>query len=61
MIAAFDPDHVPEAEFLSAVLGYFDDPSVGYVQAAQAYYNQAASFIARGRRRRPTSTTPRSR
>ena len=48
VIAAFDPDHVPEAEFLSAVLGYFDDPSVGYVQAAQAYYNQAASFIARG-------------
>jgi cellulose synthase (UDP-forming) len=30
------------------VLGYFEDPSVGYVQAAQAYYNQGASFIARG-------------
>jgi cellulose synthase (UDP-forming) len=48
LIAAFDPDHVPDASFLSEVLGYFSDPHVGYVQAAQAYYNQAASFIARG-------------
>jgi cellulose synthase (UDP-forming) len=48
IIAAFDPDHVPEPTFLSEVLGYFNDPHVGYVQAAQAYYNQEASFIARG-------------
>jgi cellulose synthase/poly-beta-1,6-N-acetylglucosamine synthase-like glycosyltransferase len=48
IIAAFDPDHVPEPSFLSEVLGYFNDPQVGYVQAAQAYYNQEASFIARG-------------
>src|SRR5947207_5725317 len=48
IIAAFDPDHVPEPAFLSEVLGYFNDPQVGYVQAAQAYYNQQASFIARG-------------
>jgi cellulose synthase (UDP-forming) len=48
IITAFDPDHVPRADFLSKALGYFDDPSVGYVQAAQAYYNQKASFIARG-------------
>jgi cellulose synthase (UDP-forming) len=48
IIAAFDPDHVPDASFLSSVLGYFEDPGVGYVQAAQAYYNQGASFIARG-------------
>lgn len=48
IIAAFDPDHVPVAGFLSTVLGYFDDPKVGYVQAAQAYYNQKANFIARG-------------
>ena len=48
IIAAFDPDHVPEPSFLSAVLGYFNDAQVGYVQAAQAYYNQHASFIARG-------------
>jgi cellulose synthase (UDP-forming) len=30
------------------VLGYFHDPHVGYIQIAQAYYNQHASFIARG-------------
>ncbi len=48
IIAAFDPDHVPDGAFLSRVLGYFEDPTVGYVQAAQAYYNQGASFIARG-------------
>jgi cellulose synthase (UDP-forming) len=48
IIASFDPDHVPEPSFLSEVLGYFNDPHIGYVQAAQAYYNQEASFIARG-------------
>ena len=47
-ITAFDPDHVPNPDFLSHVLGYFEDPKVAYVQAAQAYYNQRASFIARG-------------
>lgn len=48
IVAAFDPDHVPCRAFLLNVLGYFDDPAIGYVQAAQAYYNQKASFIARG-------------
>lgn len=48
IVVAFDPDHVPEKAFLLKVLGYFDDPTIGYVQAAQVYYNQPASFIARG-------------
>jgi cellulose synthase (UDP-forming) len=48
ILAAFDPDHVPIPSFLTHVLGYFEDPAVGYVQAAQAYYNQGASFISRG-------------
>jgi cellulose synthase (UDP-forming) len=48
LVVAFDPDHVPQRDFLLRVLGYFDDPEIGYVQAAQVYYNQAASFIARG-------------
>ncbi len=48
IMAAFDPDHVPDRDFLSKVLGYFDDPRIGYVQAPQAYFNQQASFIARG-------------
>ena len=48
ILAAFDPDHVPERRYLTRTLGYFSDPRVGYVQAAQVYYNQDASFIARG-------------
>jgi cellulose synthase (UDP-forming) len=48
IIAAFDPDHIPHSSFLSSVLGYFEDPKVAYVQAPQTYYNQKASFIARG-------------
>lgn len=48
VIAAFDPDHVANPEFLTKTLGYFRDPGIGYVQAAQVYYNQEASFIARG-------------
>ena len=48
IIVNFDPDHIPRQEFLERTLGYLDDPRVGYVQAAQVYYNQPASFIARG-------------
>jgi cellulose synthase (UDP-forming) len=48
IMAAFDPDHVPSRVFLSKVLGYFDDPVIGYVQAPQVYFNQQSSFIARG-------------
>lgn len=48
IITAFDPDHVPVTAFLTEALGYFEDPMVGYVQAAQVYYNQKANFIARG-------------
>jgi len=48
VLAAFDSDQVPEPDYLERTLGYFQDPAVGYVQAAQVYYNQPASFIARG-------------
>jgi len=48
ILTTFDPDHVPQPPFLRNVLGYFRDPCVGYVQLPQAYYNQKASFIARG-------------
>lgn len=47
-IAAFDTDHVPEPDYLDRTLGYFRDPGIGYVQAPQVYYNEGASFIARG-------------
>ena len=48
IVASFDPDHIPDRRFLIETLGYFNDARVGYVQAAQVYYNQGASFIARG-------------
>jgi cellulose synthase/poly-beta-1,6-N-acetylglucosamine synthase-like glycosyltransferase len=48
ILAAFDPDHVPHPSFLHQSLGYFRDNRVGYVQSAQAYYNQGASVVARG-------------
>lgn len=46
-ILVLDPDHIPLPEFFDSVLGHFDDPRVGFVQVAQAYYNQPRSFVAR--------------
>lgn len=47
-VLVLDPDHIPFPSFLDRVLGYFADEKVGYVQVAQAYYNQPRSFSARG-------------
>ncbi len=47
-ILVLDPDHLPFPEFLDRVLGHFDDARVGFVQVAQAYYNQDRSFTAAG-------------
>ncbi len=47
-ILVLDPDHVPFPEFLDRVLGHLNDERVGFVQVAQAYYNQGRSFTARG-------------
>ena len=49
IITGFDPDHVPYAEFLNHVLGFFNDPGVAYVQAPQVCYNQGASFVSQRR------------
>lgn len=46
-ILVLDPDHIPFPEFLDRVLGYFDEPAVGFVQVAQAYHNPGESFVAR--------------
>jgi hypothetical protein len=48
VVVTFDPDHVPRPEYLTTLLGYFRDSGVGYVQAPPVYYNQNASFIAKG-------------
>ncbi len=48
ILAAFDTDHVPEADYLDRTLGYFRDPGIGYVQPPPVYYNSSASFVARG-------------
>lgn len=47
-ILVLDPDHLVFPQFFDRVLGHFDDPRVGFVQVAQAYYNQARSFTAAG-------------
>lgn len=46
-VLVLDPDHIPFPQFLDRVLGYFDDPRVGFVQVAQAYGNTRESFVAR--------------
>ena len=38
-IAILDADHVPEENFLERLLGYFNDPTVAFVQSPHDYYN----------------------
>lgn len=45
-VLVLDPDHIPFPNFLHRVLGHFADERVGFVQVAQAYYNQSRSFTA---------------
>ncbi len=42
IIAVLDCDHVPLPAFLTATLGWFDDPKLALVQAPQSYYNAGA-------------------
>ncbi len=43
-----DPDHVPVPDFLDQVLPYFENPTIGFVQCAQGYYNRKESVVAFG-------------
>ena len=43
-----DPDHIPQPNFLKAVLPYFEDEEIGYVQIVQGYYNKYETLVARG-------------
>lgn len=45
-ILVMDPDHIPFPNFFNHTLGFFKDEKVGFVQVAQAYYNQYRSFTA---------------
>jgi cellulose synthase (UDP-forming) len=47
-ILILDPDHIPFPNFFDEVLGYFINHKVGFVQVAQAYYNQYRSYTAKG-------------
>lgn len=47
IVLVFDLDHVPDPDFLDAVLGYFDDPAIGFVQAGVAFRNGGESEVAR--------------
>lgn len=38
-IAIFDADHVPSKHFITAVLGYFSNPNLAFVQTPQDFYN----------------------
>jgi cellulose synthase (UDP-forming) len=48
LCVVLDPDHVPAANFLDRVVGYFENDQMGYVQVVQAYYNQEDSWVAKG-------------
>ena len=39
LVVIFDADHAPRRDFLVKTLGYFDDPTVGFVQTPQDFYN----------------------
>ncbi len=38
-VIVLDADHVPEPHFITRILGYFNDPKLGYVQTPHAFYN----------------------
>jgi len=42
VIAVLDCDHVPLPTFLTATLGWFDDPDIALVQGPQTFYNAGA-------------------
>jgi cellulose synthase (UDP-forming) len=42
VIAVLDCDHVPLPTFLTATLGWFEDPDIALVQGPQSFYNSGA-------------------
>ena len=48
LVAIFDADHVPHANFLNTTAAYFVDNRVGFVQTPQFYKNYAENYLTRG-------------
>ncbi|MBW3658697.1 MAG: glycosyltransferase [Actinobacteria bacterium] len=48
LIVVFDADHVARRDFLTHVLGYFEDPEVAVVQTPQFYGNALVNRVAAG-------------
>jgi cellulose synthase (UDP-forming) len=46
-VAILDVDHFAEPQFLDEVLGHFDRPEIGFVQALVAHRNQDESLVAK--------------
>ena len=49
-VLCLDVDHIPSTAIIERLIGYFDDPLLGFVQTPQAFYNQD-SFLFRPRRK----------
>jgi cellulose synthase (UDP-forming) len=47
LVAIFDADHVPHADFLAKTASYFNDPNVGFVQTPQFYKNYENNYVTR--------------
>ncbi|MCL3817439.1 glycosyltransferase family 2 protein [Aeromicrobium wangtongii] len=48
VVAQIDTDFIPHHTFLTATLGYFQNPRTGWVVTPQIYGNTASSFVTRG-------------
>lgn len=48
LFAVFDADHIPHADFLECMIGYFVDERVGFVQSPQYYRNRSENYVAAG-------------
>ena len=48
LVAVFDADHVPHADFLEKTVPYFSELDLGFVQTPQYYKNSEVNDVARG-------------
>lgn len=47
LVAVFDADFLPQPDFLRRLVGHFDDPKVGMVQARWGHMNRDATMLTR--------------